>query len=66
MNTFEMLYVQKKQKIIANDVWDPWKKYFIEVLKEKEGYEDIWKTLKNKNLFHEGLIEIIDKELSIS
>ena len=65
MNTFEMLYIQKDQKIITNEVWDPWKKYFIEVLKKKEGYENIWETLKRKKLFHEGLIKIIDKELNI-
>lgn len=61
MNTFEMLYVQKDQ--IGNDVWDPWKKYFIELLKNKEGYKDIWEVLKSKNLYHKGLTEIVNEAL---
>ena len=63
MNTFEMLYVQKDQKIL-NEVWDPWKQYFIELFKKKKEYREIWEVLKGKNLYHKGLTKIINEELN--
>jgi hypothetical protein len=63
MNTFEMLYIQKNKKIIQTEVWDPWKEYFIELLKRKNEYRVIWEVLKDKNLYHKGLTKIINEEL---
>lgn len=63
INTFEMLYVQKKQGIISKKEWDPWKEYFIELLKRKNEYRDMWEVLKCKNLYHKGLTKIINEEL---
>lgn len=63
LNTFEMLYVQKDQKIISDDVWIPWKNYFIELIKGSESYKKMWKALKGQKIYHQGLIEIINKEV---
>lgn len=63
MNTFEMLYVQKDQNIIPDDVWDPWKEYFFELLKKKKEYREIWDVLKFKNIYHKGLTKFINEEL---
>ena len=64
LNTFEMLYVQNNQKIITDDVWIPWKNYFIELIKGSESYKKMWKALKERKIYHQGLIEIINKEVN--
>lgn len=66
MNTFEMLCVQKTQKIIGDDVWNPWKNYFIELLKLDVNYQSMWNVLKDKNIYHKDIVELINKELKIS
>lgn len=63
MNTFEMLDIQNDQKIVPNEVWDPWKRYFILLIKNK--YRHIWEVLKDENLFHEDLTKLINEELNI-
>lgn len=63
LNTFEMLYVQKKQKIIPDDVWDVWENYFKEFLKSDDIYKEMWKELEDKKIFHDGLIEIINNKV---
>lgn len=63
LNTFEMLYVQKDQKIISDDVWIPWKNYFTELINGSENYKKMWEALKERKIYHQGLIEIINKEV---
>lgn len=65
INTFEMLYVQKKQKIITDDVWNVWENYFIEFLKSDDTYKEMWNELEGKKIFHEGLIKIINTKVHL-
>ena len=65
LNTFEMLYVQKDRKLIDKDVWDPWEQYFIKVLRENEKYRGMWEgTLREKGIYHNGLVKIIDNGIN--
>lgn len=65
MNTFEMLYIQKIQKIIDDDIWDPWRHYFIKTIIIKHKYKYMWGILSRSGLYHKGLVKIVEEEVTI-
>jgi hypothetical protein len=63
MCTFEAVFIQREEGIISDDVWLPWKEYFIKTIKNVSFYREMWKQIRDENIYHMGLKELIDNEI---